>query len=142
MSANDILRMLQLYAKSLQRLPWNRPDESLSDRRRMVAQLRAGVIRPHNPDLSPLLLAEVIEKGLEQAERVRRLVAELRGIEELHEEVVELEENLRRQRLAAGFHLLKNVPEANDPESAAAECVRRLDRELRQKRGRSRRRRK
>ena len=135
MSANDrqfpeaeayrpVLRLLWFYLKCLQRLPWNRPEVSLSDRRRMVAQLRSGVIRPQNPELSPLLLAEFIEKGLEQAEGVRRLVAELRDIEELHEEVVELEENLRRQRLAAGFHLLKNVPEASDPESAAAEIGR------------------
>lgn len=120
--------------------PWLRPELSISELRRTVARLRSGAIRLADPRISPLMLADMIEKSVEKELLVRWIVAELDGTSELRRSIEERDENERVRRLVAGFHQLKKSPEASDPESPAAQRVRHLHRERRNELGRPRRR--
>ena len=120
--------------------PWLRPGQSLSELRRTVARLRSGAISLADPRISPLVLADVIEKSIVKELLVRWIVTELGGNTERFRAIKEREERERVQHRVAAFHRLKKSPEASDPDSGVAQRVRRLDRKRRNELGRSRRR--
>jgi hypothetical protein len=120
-------------------VPSLRPGLSLSALRRTVARLRSGAIRPADPRVSPLLLADLIEKGIAKELLVRWIVAELGGNHALHDEIEERDEQERVRRLVAGFHRLKKSCEAGDADSRAVQRLRRLHRKRRNELGRPRR---
>jgi hypothetical protein len=119
--------------------PWLRPAMSLSALRRTAARLRSGAIRPADPRISPLVLADVIERSIAKELLVRWIVAELNRNVELRRSIEERNERERVRRLVSGFHRLKKSEEASDPDSPASERVRRLHRERRNELGRPRR---
>ena len=69
--------------------PWLQPGQTLAELRRTVQRLRSGSIRPADPQLSPLVLADVLEKTIAKEELVRWIVAELGGNNELHRSIKE-----------------------------------------------------
>jgi hypothetical protein len=120
--------------------PWLRPGMSLSALRRTVARLRSGAIRLADPRISPLMLAQILEDAIAKELVVRWMVATLGGNNELRRSIAAREERERVRHLVAGFHRLKKSPEAQEPDSPAAQRVRRLHRERRNELGRPRRR--
>jgi hypothetical protein len=134
----ELLSMLQRMAETKELVPWLRPGQSESDLRRTAARLRAGAIPGLDPRIPPSAIAEAIEKSLAQEHLVRSIAMKMiegrRKWEELHAR----EEADRVQELAAGLIRLKKAPEASDPDSPAAEEVRRLHRLRRKEHGRPR----
>jgi hypothetical protein len=119
-------------------VPWLRPGMSYSALRRTAARLRAGVIRPDDPRVSPILLAEMIERAIEQELLVKLIVQESREYGEIYRSFVEKDEAERARRYVASFHRLKKSPEARDPETPVAQRVRRIHRARRNALGRPR----
>jgi hypothetical protein len=119
-------------------VPTPGPGLSLAALRRTVARLRSGAIRPSDPRVSPLLLADLMEMGIEKELLVRWIVAELGGNVALGREIEERGEEERVRRLVAGFHRLKKSCKAEDADSAAAQRLQRLHRERRNELGRPR----
>jgi hypothetical protein len=72
---------------------------------------------------------------------VRSVVADMNGLTDLERKINERLDAERFRRSVADFHTLKKSPEAADPESPAAQEVRRMNRELRNELGRPRKRR-
>jgi len=128
------------YTSEFAFAPWLRPGQTVSELRRTVQRLRSGAIRPADPQLSPLVLADVLEKTILKEQFKRWMVAELGGNNELYKSIKEREEEERDRRRDAEFHELKKSEEARDPDSPAAQLLRELNRERRHEQGRSRRR--
>lgn len=133
--------MLGHIAQAPPFVPWLRPGMSHSALRRTAARLRAGVIRPEDPRVSPLMLADLIEQAIERELLVKLIVEEAREYDEMCRSIEEKAEEERARRYVAAFHRLKKSPEASDPESPAAQRVRRLHRSRRHALGRPRKRR-
>ena len=132
--------MLQRFGQAPPLVPWLRPGMSYASLRRTAARLRAGVIRPSDPRISPYVLADMIERAIEQELLVKLVAMEMRelgGISRSREEKNAAE---REKRYVAAFHRLKKSPEASDPESPAAQRVRHIHRRRRNALGRPRRR--
>jgi len=120
-------------------VPWLRPGQSHSELRRTARRLRTRQIRLPDPRISPDLLAHLIERAIEQELLVNWMMAELGQESELHRVLEERNEHERVRHAVAGFHRLKESPEASDPESAVAQRLRRMHRERRREMGRARR---
>jgi len=134
--------MLQRFSSVEELVPWLRPGQSYSDLRRTAARLRAGAIRVIDPRISPQILADVIEKSIAQELLVKSVAMEMSQFNQMLQELREKQEAERARRFVAGFHRLKQSPEARDPESKVAQRVRRIHRARRNELGRPRRRRK
>ena len=133
--------MLRRMGQAPPLVPWLRPGMSYSALRRTVARLRAGVIRPNDPRVSPILLADIIERAIEQELLVKLIVEEGREYQQIYRSITEKEQAERARSRVAAFHRLKKSPEARDPESPVAQRVRRIHRARRNALGRPRRRR-
>jgi hypothetical protein len=130
--------MLSRFGQVREVVPWLRPGQSHSSLRRTAARLRSGAIRGLDPRIPAHVLADTIEKSIAQELLVKSVLAEMRELDQLFRECEEKEETARGRRLVAGFHRLKKSPEASDPESPAAQRVRRTSRERRNEMGRGR----
>lgn len=130
--------MLQRFSQVTELVPWLRPGQSYSDLRRTAARLRAGAIRLADPRISPVVIADVIEKSIAQELLVWSVAKEALEYREISRSIEEKEEAERKRRFVAGFHRLKKSPEASDPESPAAERVGRIHRTRRKELGRPR----
>ena len=116
-------------------VPWLPRVTDLTDLRRQVRRVRAGTAKPYNSQLSPRAWADTVEMGIVLNELEMR--EELREIEEDRQWV------LKYKRCWMDlYRALKRLPEAADPESEVGAEVLSMKRELRQARGRPRRKRK
>jgi hypothetical protein len=131
--------MFRRFSEQRYLVPWLRPGLSYSQLRRTVARLRSGAVRLVDPRISPALLADLLEKSIEQDLRVKAVVREVREYDALKKAVEERYAAERRRSFVAGFHRLKASPEARNPESPVAEKVRRMHRKRRSELGRPRR---
>ncbi|HSY48471.1 MAG TPA: hypothetical protein VLC46_06655 [Thermoanaerobaculia bacterium] len=111
------------------------PSVTYAELRRTAARLRSGKIRG-NPRMPPNELADLIEKSIRQDQIVRGVFKADRE-QTAFERECELKDEAT---FVAGFHHLKKIPEAADPESPVAEQVRQIHRELKKKMGRGRKR--
>ena len=138
-------RIEAAYGRMLQGLPpvpWLPRVMNLTDLRRTVARLRAGVIRPNHPWMSAEAYADTLEQGI------------VMNLLEMRKQIKEIEEEERRRARRAEddaavvkcyweiFHHMKKMPEAADPNDPIAGQVRLMYREWRAGQGRSRKRRK
>jgi hypothetical protein len=139
-SGRRLESMLQRFSSVTVLVPWLRPGLSHADLRRTAARLRAGVIRVIDPRIPPDMLADVIEQSIAQELLVKSVAAEMIEFGQMVHEIREKAEAERARRFVAGFHRLKKSPEASDPDSKAAERVRRIHRERRKALGRPRKR--
>jgi hypothetical protein len=133
--------MLQRFSSVPVLVPWLRPGLSHADLRRTAARLRAGTIRVIDPRIPPSVLADVIETSIAQELLARSVAMEMIEYSRIMQELREKDEAERARRFVAGFHRLKKSPEARDPESKAAQRVRRIHRARRNALGRPRKRR-
>lgn len=129
------------FAQGGPTVPWPGPDANLAAMRRTAARLRSGALRPPHPSIDPKVAAWVIERGAEQQGLVYDTVAEMRTGATAGDEVRARKERERLMHRRAAFHRLKLSPEAQDPESRAADKVRRIHRQRRRELGRPGRRR-
>jgi hypothetical protein len=83
-----------------------------------------------------------MELTIEREMITRPVVADRKGQTDLERKSNERLDSERFRRSVAGFHALKKSPEAADPESPAAQEVRRMNRELWNELGRPRKKRK
>jgi len=100
---------------------------SYAQLRRMVVRLRSGQL-PADPRITPESLADFIETAMAQDRMVRDVTVAARQQTEIERESEQRKEAERARRAVAGFHRLKKAAKAADPESPAAEGVRRLHR--------------
>lgn len=107
-------------------LPWLPTSMSYARLRRMVVRLRSGKL-PTDPRVTPDSLADFIETAMAQDRMVRDVTVAARQQTEIEREWEQRKEAERAKRAVAGFHRLKKAAKA-DPESPAAEGVRRLHR--------------
>jgi len=140
-AGNRLESMLQRFSQVREVVPWLRPGQSHADLRRTAERLRSGAIRVIDPRVSPHLLADIIEKAIAQEMLVKLVAMEMNEYRQMWLALQRKEEAERARRFVAGFHRLKKSPEASDPESPAAERVRRIHRARRNKLGRPRKRR-
>jgi hypothetical protein len=136
-SGRRLESMLQRFSSVSVLVPWLRPGLSHSALRRTAARLRAGAIRVVDPRVSPVLLADVIEKSIAQEQLAKSVAMEMLAFNQMVEDFREESENERARRFVASFHRLKKSAEASDPESKVAQRVRRIHR-LRRELGRGR----
>jgi hypothetical protein len=120
-------------------IPWLPPGLSCSEARRMAARLRSGAIVPADPRISPLLLAYLLDMAAEKELILSAALSDARAHRGLSTSIDEKYAAERRRSLVRDFHRLKESPEAQDPDSRAAQRLRRLHRVRRQENGRSRR---
>ncbi len=132
--------MFRRFSQAREVVPWLRPGQSHAALRRTVARLRAGKIHNIDPRIPSHVMAGIIEKSIAQDLMMQTVIEEARELKQMFLECEEKEETARGRSLVAGFHRLKKSPEAADPDSPAAEKVRRLNRERRNELGRPRRR--
>lgn len=132
--------MFKRFSQVREVVTWLRPGLSHSALRGKAARLRAGKIHNIDPRIPSHIMAGLIEKSIAQDLMVQQVVDEAREFRQMVQEFEEMEETARGRSLVAGFHRLKKSPEAEDPESPAAEKVRRLNRERRNELGRGRKR--
>lgn len=132
--------MLRRFGQAPPLVPWLRPGMSYSSLHRTAARLRAGVIRPSDPRVSPYVLADMIERAIEQELLVKLVAMEAREVDGMYRSLEEKNAAEREKRYVAAFHRLKKSPEASDPESPAARRARRIHRARRNGLGRPRRR--
>ena len=132
--------MLKRFSQVREVVPWLRPSLSHSALRRTVARLRAGKTHNIDPRIPSHVMAGLIEKSIAQDLMMQTVIEEAREFRQMFQEFEEKEETARGRSLVAGFHRLNKSPEASDPESPAAEKVRRLNRERRNELGRGRKR--
>jgi len=138
-SGRRLVSMLERMSGVTELVPWLRPGLSHSALRRTADRLRSGAIRVIDPRVSPHLLADIIEKAIAQELLVKLVAREAIEYRELHRAMQEKYEAERARSFVAGFHRLKKSPEASDPDSPAAERVRRIHRRRRRELGRPRR---
>ena len=81
-----------------------------------------------------------MELSLERDMITRSVLADMNEHRDLERRITERLDMERFRRSVAGFHSLKESPEAADPESPVAEKVRHLSRQRRNKLGRPRKR--
>ena len=132
--------MFRRFSQAREVVPWLRPGQSYSALRRPVARLRAGKIHNIDPRIPSHMLADIIEKSIAQDLMMQTVIEEARELKQMFLECEQQEEAVRGRSLVAGFHRLKKSPEATDPDSPAAEKVRRMNRERRNELGRTRKR--
>ena len=141
----SMLRRFGEHAMKVQALgmmaPLMPPWETYASMRRRIERLRAGKVRSLDPRIPPDALADLMELSLERTILTRSVVADMNGATDLERKINERLESERFRRSVAGFHALKKSPEAADPDSPAAEKVRRLNRQRRNELGRPRKRR-
>jgi len=140
-SISRLESMLQRFAQALPLGPWFRFGMSDSALRRTAARLRAGTIRPGDPEVSPEQLADILERAIAQRVLLKMTLDDAREFVRLYHSVGEKYETAKTKRYRAAFHRLKKSSEAKDPESRAARRVRRIHRARRNMLGRPRRRR-
>jgi len=128
-SGKRLESMFRRFSQPREVVPRARPGLSHSALRRTAARLRAGKIHNIDPRIPSHVMADVIEKSIAQDLMVQQVVDEAHELRQMFQEFEEKEETARGRSLVAGFHRLKKSPEATDPESPAAEKVRRLNRE-------------
>ena len=138
--AAAVLRCLYAY-RDVANAPSLPQDVSISRARRTVERLRSGAMRPADPRVSPLLVADLIERSIAKIFLMRWCVAELSESFFLWNDINVRCQNERVKRLVEGFHRLKKSPQAGDPFSTAANRYRFLHRERRNELGRPPRRR-
>jgi len=137
------LKRLGRYCQAVQNgpwIPWLPPGLGCSQALRLAARIRSGAVRLEDPRIPPGLFADLLEQSVEK-ERVLR--ATIDDIDEYRELVRTMDERYaaeRRRSMVAGFHRLKESPEAQDPDSPAGQRLQRLKRVRRQEGRRSRRR--
>jgi hypothetical protein len=135
-SGRRLESMLQRFGEVKEIVPWLRPGQSYAELRRTAARLRNGTIRPIDPRLSPIQLAEIIEKTIAQEMLVKSVATEMFEYRQLSAQFRAKYEAEETRRQVAGFHRLKKSPEASDPGSKVAEKVRRIHRKRRNALGR------
>ena len=117
-------RVLREWGMVRDDLPWVPSSVTYAQLRRNVARLRSGKMRV-DPRIPPNELADLLEASMNQDRLMRDLTMATRGQTEIERERKEAE---RASRAVAGFHRLKKAAKAADPESLAAEKVRRIHR--------------
>src|SRR5258708_11428488 len=117
-------RVLREWGMVRDDLPWVPSSVTYAQLRRNVARLRSGKMRG-DAGISPNELADWLEASMNQDRLMRDLTMAARGQTEIERERKEAE---RARRAVAGFHRLKKAAKAADPESLAAEKVRRIHR--------------
>jgi hypothetical protein len=122
--------------------PWLPRVTNLTGLRRQVRRARAGVIGSASPQLSARAWADTLEQGIVLSELEIR--EERRQIEEQAERAAEEQRRVLEYNRCwmEVYRALKRTPEAADPNSEIGAQVLAMKRELRQLRGRPRRRRK
>ena len=108
-------------------VPWLPSSMSYARLRRMAVRLRSGKL-PADPRVTPDSLADFIEREMAQDRMVRDITVAVRQQTEIEREWEQRKEAERASRAVASFHRLKQAAKAGDPESPAAEGVRRLHR--------------
>ncbi|HWS72746.1 MAG TPA: hypothetical protein VN605_11555 [Thermoanaerobaculia bacterium] len=136
------LRMLQRMSQVRELAPWLRPGQSHSALRWTVARLRSGAIPSLDSRIPAAALAAALEASIAQDQLVRSIAMEMNEYQQMWDALSEQEQADRIRAFVAGFHQLKKSPEARDPESPAAEDVRRIHRTRRREHGRPRKRKK
>jgi hypothetical protein len=106
--------------------------ESDAELRRKAARLRDGSIVPFFPFVDPYELADVVERQILCRQIVNSIVADMRESHAMEEDLWEREEAERREREAAAYHRLKELPERQDPDSETAQYVRQMHRDRRE----------
>jgi hypothetical protein len=100
--------------------------------RRKAARLRDGSIVPLFPHVDPYELAEVVERQIICRQIVNSIVADMRESDPMMDELMERDEAARRERDAAAFHRVKELPEAHDPDNETAQHLRQMHRDRRE----------
>lgn len=118
--------------------PWLPRVMSLTDLRRQVRRLRAGMIKPANPAIPTKAWADTLEQGivlnqLEMRQERQEIKEEERREAERQQEILE-----HNRCLMEVYRLLKQMPEAADPNSEIGAQVLAMKKELRKLRGRRR----
>jgi DNA-binding transcriptional regulator PaaX len=122
-----IQAVLRKWGLMRDHVPWLPSSMSYTQLRRMVARLRSGKL-PSDPRVTPDSLADFIERSMAQDRLVRDVTVAVRAQTEIEREWEQRKEAERATRAVASFHRLKQAAKAADPESPAAEGVRRLHR--------------
>ncbi|HXH37723.1 MAG TPA: hypothetical protein VNN08_03770 [Thermoanaerobaculia bacterium] len=140
----SMLRRFGEHAMKVQALgvmaPLMPPWETYAGMRRKIARLRAGKVHGLDPRIPQLALADLLELSMERDMITHAVIADMNEGRDLERRINERLESERFRRSVAGFHALKKSPEAADPESPAAEKVRRIHRQRKRELGRGRKR--
>lgn len=120
-------------------VPWLPRVTNLTRLRRQVRRARAGIIGPGAPGISASAWADTLEQGIVMNRL--EISEERRQIAEEAEREAELERKIREYNKwwMGVYRALRQLPEASDPNSEIAKQIVAMKRELRQLRGRRRR---
>jgi hypothetical protein len=137
-----MLRRFGEYALKVQALgvmvPYMPPWETYAGMRRKIERLRAGKVQNLDPRIPRLALADLMELVVEKEMILRSVLADIDEQRNLEQRINERLDVERFRRSVTSFHTLKKSPEASDPDSPAAEKVRRIHRTRKKEEGRGR----